>query len=54
MRLRIITLAKSFREASAGNWIPCGFSSALTEGSACESGEDVNLKCQVADEAAVI
>lgn len=54
MRLRIITLAKSFVQVAAGNWISCGFSSALTEWSACESGEDVNVKCQVADEAAVI
>lgn len=54
MRARVIVLAKFLGEVSAGNWISCGFSSALTERSACNSGGDVNMKCQVADEAAVI
>lgn len=45
---------KVLGEVSPRNWIPLGFSSAPTERAACKSGGDVNAKCQVADEAAVI
>lgn len=47
-------LAKSSARRRVAIGSRADFSSTLTERSACKSGGDVNMKCQVADEEAVI